>query len=1272
MADATLNDVLNEVQKLVETVNVDKKTLTDQVAVAAGHVAASGANASAVAAINGVASTQAGLAGTSAASAQRSEERALAAWASATYPNENLAAVSSINHIGTVVKTCIYDTSKDSDGGAWRLKQAGKSWREEAIYGTWLGRKASEAEARGDNLTPAPQGEFTSPWGATQMSTVDLAQPVIAPNGVVVNKMIVPTATAASHYYSVGNTATHTGIHVLRTMLKKTGAVDKVSIYQGASGSLAMFDLTAGTASKEVNVMSAEIASKGDGWYELTVVWVAGVSHSVTRIYASSGTVGHSPTANPDASGILVAYIKSNAISYDANKGNPEKIANGDFSAGTAGWVAKNSANLSVANGELVVASGGVTGAKGTQLMECTPGKTYVAIATMRRGTSAANALFSVTNIADSAEYGNATVSSTSGGTVQVVFTPTEAQAMLQFRVTGTNPPSGDSIIVDNVSVKEVTVFATPYESYAALANRYYQNTTDGKFYALNATYGQTEIFRGNTRDFPAVAGIVAESARVVIYDLTKPDVPMAFVFSVGAVGGLHFAVPSCVAALNGKLLVGGSSTFDGVYVFDFASDTMYNYRSSGTGNLRLAQGIANRNTAHSTSTTGIGPYIVNDQVNDLAVTVLPDAPVDPVSGLPVATVAVATAGGVSVIKHDGTVVNSSVTGNTTSISYSNGRLLYTPSGVQFGYRSISVNDLTAGFSGNNYNQATIPSVFNTGRLVGAKTPALFGPATAGLVYAHENPATPAKGMIAAITNAYNSGWQIGDARLSALADVVPEVITATNVLNETFDYADTAAAVAAGWTISGAGNVASGILTLAANEDARKPFTTVPNKTYVVLVDVVSPSNRAVIKVGTAAGSNNLYNQPAYITTTGTKSVSFTATGTTTHLTLLNDVGAGSTLTLDNVKIDLAEPDRSVKNKALTLNGTLQKQPVASGAQLVAYSGFSAANYLEQPYNADLDFGTGDFCVMGWVRCTAAANDEWLVFRRDAGATAPGLVIAKLSGSGLLRCTILGAVDVNTTVNIADSNWHLVAFVRVSGVLYVFHDGNQVATAANTTNLTNANAVLRVGVGGSGNAPAINSQVALVRISATAPSPDQIRHIFETERKLFEPNAKCTIDGTSSAVTALAYDEDTDLLHVGTSWGRSAFKDLVRVESNATDIGAITSIAASGGMRLSGGTSARVTMPAVSVRAELRNRAEAKRAQGRIPVNLDFDSQANQTRFPLPRGFVPQTVIHNRQEQREGVTKDFTVENDGFGYTVVFATGRALNDWVRIKSVRG
>ena len=49
---------------------------------------------------------------------------------------------------------------------------------------------------------------------------------------------------------------------------------------------------------------------------------------------------------------------------------------------------------------------------------------------------------------------------------------------------------------------------------------------------------------------------------------------------------------------------------------------------------------------------------IVNDNVNDVAMTVLPNAPIDDATGLPVPTIAVGTDGGSSVITDSGTVLD--------------------------------------------------------------------------------------------------------------------------------------------------------------------------------------------------------------------------------------------------------------------------------------------------------------------------------------------------------------------------------------------------------------------------------------------------------------------------------------------------------------------------------------------------------------------------------------------------------------------------------------
>lgn len=88
---------------------------------------------------------------------------------------------------------------------------------------------------------------------------------------------------------------------------------------------------------------------------------------------------------------------------------------------------------------------------------------------------------------------------------------------------------------------------------------------------------------------------------------------------------------------------------------------------------------------------------------------------------------------------------------------------------------------------------------------------------------------------------------------------------------------------------------------------------------------------------------------------------------------------------------------------------------------------------------------------------------------------------------------------------------------------------------------------------------------LALWRISASAATADQIAKIYADERRLFLPGAQCTLFGNSDAITALAHYRKTNLLHVGTSQGRSVFDGLVRVANTQAPVG--TAISAINGL---------------------------------------------------------------------------------------------------------
>ena len=137
-------------------------------------------------------------------------------------------------------------------------------------------------------------------------------------------------------------------------------------------------------------------------------------------------------------------------------------------------------------------------------------------------------------------------------------------------------------------------------------------------------------------------------------------------------------------------------------------------------------------------------------------------------------------------------------------------------------------------------------------------------------------------------------------------------------------------------------------------------------------------------------------------------------------------------------------------------------------------------------------------------------------------------------------------------------------AFVRSNGVAYLYIDSVQKSSSASTQDITNTSANLIVGYDSVANDSAwdLGGSLALLRISATAPTAEQIAKIYRDEKVLFQENAQATLYGTSDAVTALAYDDTTELLHVGTSSGRSVFQGLQRVDNTTDAVG--TAISAS------------------------------------------------------------------------------------------------------------
>jgi len=690
---------------------------------------------------------------------------------------------------------------------------------------------------------------------------------------------------------------------------------------------------------------------------------------------------------------------------------------------------------------------------------------------------------------------------------------------------------------------------------------------------------------RSSRAEFPAVAVIVAESSKVTIYDGDDPGLPMWMVFNAGFKYSLHNAAPiTSVAMKNGELRVGAAGSGIGnLSEISFLADKS-GMRVNSTVYYYIRSALSQRNTSVATEGT-ISAGLVNREINDVAMTVLPDAPTDPATGLEIPTIAVATDGGVSVIKDDGTVVDLPTNGNGTEwVAFNDAGQLVTMGNYadRWVLRDVPTSDLanieTTPIA-NSYRQYG-PGADHLGMVSRADNYASFyGNTALGLLL--ENGAGSTLGTTSLVnltTSSYATGWMNGDIKLAALADTTAEtfgdavsgatvsdpngdgVYDGEHVTNGDF-ATDTDWTKGSGWTISGgvasfSGGGLSGDDLIVYQDGNIITTGSIYEVTYTV-------SGRTS---GTVAVFLRGSSPAVYHSTNETFTRYLVAGSSSRDIEILaNDSFDGS---IDNISVRLADPDRSVNGKGLGVHGSVTKTAVATGADVVAYSGFSSSNYLEQPYNSDLDFGaytgtagTGDFCVMGWAKAnTGIAGSDVILRRSDTGATGARFAIYRSGSTGDLRFELYDGSNLATAedaTNHPTEVWMFICGVYTGGdTAYLYRDGELVGSAAASSlgDMDNTSAITRIGLDTDGTLPFAGS-LALWRISATAPTADQIAKIYNDEKVLFQDSAKATLTGSSDAVTALAHDPDTDLLHVGTSGGRSVFQGLRRVDETATAV---------------------------------------------------------------------------------------------------------------------
>ena len=715
---------------------------------------------------------------------------------------------------------------------------------------------------------------------------------------------------------------------------------------------------------------------------------------------------------------------------------------------------------------------------------------------------------------------------------------------------------------------------------------------------------------RGSRKEFPAVAVIVVESTKVTIYDGDDPDMPMWMVFNaVGDAFSSHGYIAattsiSTAQALNGQIVIGSFSGF-GIFVIDFLKETSECLRFSDEAGLRGLHtnvGIVNRNTAIGEH-QGTCRRLVGNDVHDLDMTVLPNAPIDYATGLPIPTIAVAcanaTQSGISVIKDAGDVVD--ITSTNSTYNYwdkvkftKNNKLI-----IQANYQNTSnqlthiVDFPTADVSANNVNAryAALNGRYYHGdsctpRLsVSSFKPYVVPMQTDSIAFGHrqdhfgglnliaEEPDTQSgqtsDSAMCYITSSFNSGWMVGNTKVATLSSTDVGDITSsgnTNVLagktflnNGSFPYET--------FTTSGL-NITSAINTTAYGA-VNTTWTATLGKTYTAYFNLTLNSGTAPILF--VQTSSSYGNGVSYQTVNGANSFTFTATmSTSSYFSFSVSNGVATNFSVANLEmyeggVANRMDNPLARNTGVSVIGTVKKTPVAPGADLMAYSGFSHTDYLQQPHQTYMNDISGNWSAMHWGKVTGGTTQVfWEISEVNTDTNGDGAILSYIS-AGSLRLYMRGnagaqAWESTSGFAINDGAWHLYTYTKVGNLLTVYQDGvardtHTLASDGRTYN--EPTSVLRLGDRSDGaNSSLTSGSMTLFRFSATVPSTEQIKTIYEDEKQLFLENAKCTLYGTSSTITGLAYDDETELLHVGTSTGRSDFHGLRRINNTTRAIG--------------------------------------------------------------------------------------------------------------------
>ena len=299
---------------------------------------------------------------------------------------------------------------------------------------------------------------------------------------------------------------------------------------------------------------------------------------------------------------------------------------------------------------------------------------------------------------------------------------------------------------------------------------------------------------------------------------------------------------------------------------------------------------------------------------------------------------------------------------------------------------------------------------------------------------------------------------------------------------------------------------------------------------------------------------------------------------------TILEIGSAGGGITafdIDNIVVTpMSDTDKAITNRELYLSGatgSITRTPVETGAELVGWGGFATTRYLKTDYTANYNFGA-KMTVMFWYRDWADSTSLMHLGPATTRNSKTSFHFYK-DGGGDIRWTLSsnGSTEQIFEIELTENpvGWHHVcATLTASGEVFLFHDGvERPKTSDSASSFTGTNIFsqatdqngLNVGVGAVGGA--FGGKIALLKVNAENIYPGEVLKTYTDELKMFQPNAKITLDGTDRVIKSMASDQVRKTYIAGTATHRSEFRGLTRINSVDTGVATLNTLTASDGI---------------------------------------------------------------------------------------------------------